>query len=206
VYELGYRGPRRSGELDGPSEFYLVLVDNGRTSMLSDPLLSQTLFCIRCGACLSACPVYQNIGGHAYGSTYCGPIGAILTPQLDGLSEAPEHPFVSSLCGACSETCPVKIEIPHILLELRARVKKRHTDRASRIPVERFGFRIWSYIMSSPQRYERMSRWLRRLSPGKIQKMDLPVPPLSRWTEERERPELAPTPFRELYESERTKA
>ena len=102
----------------------LVLVDNGRSRILGDPELRQTLACIRCGACLNVCPVYQRIGGHAYGSTYQGPIGAILTPQLTSPEAAPEHPFASSLCGACYETCPVKIEIPHILLKLRERVQR----------------------------------------------------------------------------------
>ena len=96
-------GPRRPDELDGPGEFYLVLIDNGRSKILADSFLRQTLSCIRCGACLNVCPVYQRIGGHAYGSTYPGPIGAILTPQLLSEDEAPEHPFVSSLCGACHE-------------------------------------------------------------------------------------------------------
>ena len=107
---------------DGPQEFHVVLLDNGRTSVLSDPGASETLDCIRCGACLNACPVYQQTGGHAYGSVYSGPIGAILTPQLQGLKHSESLPYASSLCGACYEACPVKINIPEILIHLRGEI------------------------------------------------------------------------------------
>ena len=119
-------------EGDGPKEFHLVLMDNGRTKTLADPVGRQALACIRCGSCMNICPVYQHTGGHAYGSVYPGPIGSILTPQLtQGLADDdPVHtlPFASSLCGACAEVCPVKIDIPTILIHLRARsvdVKRR---------------------------------------------------------------------------------
>src|SRR5947209_5787559 len=107
---------------DGPQEFHLVLVDNGRTSVLADVVGRQALNCIRCSACLNVCPVYSRTGGHAYGSTYPGPIGAILTPLLVGVERAGSLPYASSLCGACYEVCPVKINIPEVLVHLRARV------------------------------------------------------------------------------------
>jgi len=104
-------GPRRSDDEDGPEEFHLVLVDNGRSRMLADPALREALYCIRCGACLNICPVYARVGGHAYGSVYPGPIGAVITPQLQTLRQTSQLPFASSLCGACLEVCPVKIPI-----------------------------------------------------------------------------------------------
>ena len=117
-------------EGDGPREFHLVLLDNGRTDVLADEVGRQALHCIRCSACLNVCPVYTRTGGHAYESVYPGPIGAILTPQLRGLDQAPTLPWASSLCGACYEVCPVKIDIPSVLIHLRARVVEEHKSRA----------------------------------------------------------------------------
>ena len=122
VYTSFLSGPRRSGEIDGPDEFYVVLLDNGRTKLLADPEKRQSLYCIRCGACLNHCPVYRKIGGHNYPWVYSGPIGAIITPQFHGVLKDPWLPFASSLCGACAEVCPVKIEIPKLLLKLRSEV------------------------------------------------------------------------------------
>ena len=109
---------------DGPQEFHLVLLDNGRTDVLGDTVGRQALRCIRCSACLNACPVYERAGGHAYGSVYPGPIGAILTPQLQGMSSEVDKalPYASSLCGACYEVCPVAIDIPEVLVHLREQV------------------------------------------------------------------------------------
>src|SRR3954464_8686752 len=104
---------------DGPQAFHLVLLDNGRTAALTDEVAREALHCIRCSACLNVCPVYERTGGHAYGSIYPGPIGAILTPQLEGIGAAPSLPYASSLCGACYEVCPVKIDIPRVLVHLR---------------------------------------------------------------------------------------
>lgn len=196
-------GPRRPGERDGPREFYLILVDNGRSTILGDPYLRQTLACIRCGACQNICPVYQRIGGHAYGSTYQGPIGAILTPQLTSGSNAGEHPYASSLCGACYEVCPVKIEIPHILLKLRQRVQQEKNSRAAHLPFEKFAMSLFAWAMSSPSRYALFSRWARLLQKGfqKDGKLSLPFPPFNRWLKHRDLPALAPRSFRELYRS-----
>jgi L-lactate dehydrogenase complex protein LldF len=111
-------GPRRADELDGPREVHVVMIDNGRSRMLADPVLREALYCLRCGACLNVCPVYRRIGGHAYGVPYSGPIGSIVSPNLFGAAAA-HLPFASTLCGACRDICPVKIDIPRILLHLR---------------------------------------------------------------------------------------
>src|SRR5205814_7973963 len=120
IYTNIFGGPRAPGEKDGPEEFHLVLIDNGRTEILASEEYRETLRCIRCGACLNACPIYRQIGGHAYGSVYPGPIGAVLTPQLLGMGESSALPYASSLCGACRDVCPVKIDIPAVLLHLGA--------------------------------------------------------------------------------------
>ena len=131
-------GPRRAEDEDGPEEFHLILVDNGRSKMLADPHLREALYCIRCGACLNICPVYQKVGGHAYGWVYPGPIGAIVTPTLVGLGQAPDLPQASSLCGACREVCPIKINIPRMLLHLRQKSaegldpRRKNGNRCSR--------------------------------------------------------------------------
>jgi L-lactate dehydrogenase complex protein LldF len=111
-------GPRREGELDGPRAVHVIILDNGRSTMLADPVMREALYCLRCGACLNVCPVYRRIGGHAYNSAYPGPIGSIVSPNLFG-SAAAQLPFASTLCGACRDICPVKIDIPRILLHLR---------------------------------------------------------------------------------------
>ena len=197
-------GPRRPDELDGPGEFYLVLIDNGRSKILADTFLRQTLSCIRCGACLNVCPVYQRIGGHAYGSTYPGPIGAILTPQLLSEEEAPEHPFASSLCGACYETCPVKIEIPHILLKLRERVQRKKNEKASHLPLEKWSMQVWAWTMGSSRRFAWLSKLMRAAQGWLLTEKGprISLPPLSDWTKHRDLPRLPKKSFRELFEAE----
>src|SRR5215813_13227039 len=122
TYQSFITGTKRHPSDEGPEELHIVLLDNGRSRMLAHPVTRQSLACIRCGACLNACPVYQQVGGHAYGSVYPGPIGAVITPQLIGIGKAAQLPFASSLCGACREVCPVKIDIPELLLHLRAQI------------------------------------------------------------------------------------
>jgi iron-sulfur cluster protein len=117
-------GVKRSPSEEGPDELHVVILDNGRTQMLANPHLRESLYCIRCGACLNICPVYQNIGGHAYGWVYPGPIGAVLTPQMIGRERAAALPYASSLCGACRDVCPIKINIPEMLLHLRHEIKE----------------------------------------------------------------------------------
>jgi L-lactate dehydrogenase complex protein LldF len=119
VYNSVFTGPRRGKETDGPTEMYVILLDNGRTNLLRKEV-RESLYCIRCGSCLNACPVYKNIGGHAYGATYSGPIGSVITPHLKGMEEYKHMSYASSLCGNCTEVCPLKINIHEMLLENRA--------------------------------------------------------------------------------------
>jgi L-lactate dehydrogenase complex protein LldF len=133
---------------DGPEEFHVILLDNGRTKVLSDGESRETLDCIRCGACLNICPVYRQTGGHAYGSIYAGPIGAILTPQLQSLEHSQSLPYASTLCGACYEVCPVKINIPEILIHLRGKV----VERGYAPLVERLGMKAAAVAFSDGER------------------------------------------------------
>ncbi|MDQ7844751.1 MAG: LutB/LldF family L-lactate oxidation iron-sulfur protein [Armatimonadota bacterium] len=185
-------GPRRSGERDGPEEFHLVLVDNGRTAVHGDETMREVLACIRCGACLDVCPVFERVGGHAYGSVYSGPIGAVLTPLLQGLTVAGDLPFASSLCGACGEVCPVKIDLPRLLLELRARVV-----RSRGAPLgERLFLRAWTWVMGSAVRLT-LAGSLVRLARGLVGPRPRWLPaPLSRWIAFRDLPPAAPAAFR----------
>jgi len=191
-------GPRRAGDLDGPEEFYLVLVDNGRSRILADREKRQTLYCIRCGACLNICPVFRKIGGHSYPGTYSGPIGAILTPQALGISHEPELPFASSLCGACAEVCPVKIDIPKILLELRSEVRKTET-RERRWNFEKLGFGVWAWLMRRPRLFELVGTAMLELLPAA-------GPLLKPWTEWRDFPHPPPKTFRQLWRARKAGA
>ena len=147
---------------DGPSEFHLVLLDNGRVRTLADEVGRQALRCIRCSACLNVCPVYARVGGHAYGSVYPGPIGAILTPQLEGVEgDAGSLPYASSLCGACGDVCPVKIEIPRLLTHLRA----REVASRSRLDPETLTMKALFHTFSSRERYERAQKLARDCEP-----------------------------------------
>ena len=203
-------GPRREDDEDGPEEFHLVLVDNGRSRMLRDPKLREALYCIRCGACLNICPVYQRVGGHAYGWVYPGPIGAVVSPMLTGLKESKMLPQASSLCGACREACPVKINIPRMLLELRQRTaesedpKERASSRS-----ERFLARQYSRVMSSPERLKfaaKMGRIAQKLIPGMAKRggwiRRAPLPLFSRWTRARDLPQLPSKSFRDIWRDE----
>jgi L-lactate dehydrogenase complex protein LldF len=143
---------------DGPREFHVILLDNGRTEVLKDEEARETLDCIRCGACLNACPVYRQTGGHAYGSVYGGPIGAILTPQLQSMEHSQTLPYASSLCGACYEVCPVKINIPEILIHLRNKIVERHDDPLT----ERFAMRAAASALADSTRLG-MAQMLGRL-------------------------------------------
>ncbi len=149
---------------DGPSHFHVVLLDNGRTRILADEIARQTLQCIRCGACQNACPVYRQTGGHAYGSVYAGPIGAILTPQLENMEHAESLPFASSLCGACYEVCPVKINIPEVLIYLRSRVVEKEQQHVfGWLSQEALGMRVAARAFTSRRRFEAAQRLARIL-------------------------------------------
>ena len=180
-------------ENDGPREFHLILLDAGRTRVLADEVGRQALRCIRCSACLNVCPVYSRTGGHAYGSVYPGPIGAILTPQLQGLDSAPTLPYASSLCGACYEVCPVKIDIPKVLVHLRGRVVREHADGGR---AERATFRLLAGLFASRRRYEAAQR-LARLGRGPLTR--LPFGPLGGWIESRELPDPPAQSFRDWW-------
>jgi len=196
-------GPRRPGE-DGPDEMHVVLVDNGRVATLADLKMREALYCIRCGACLNTCPVYRKIGGHAYGWVYSGPIGALITPQLTSLGQARELPFASSLCGACREVCPVKINIPDLLLHLRSKAQEMApAPRAqSALLSEKTMMRLWAWAFSRPWVYAlggRLARWGQVLvaRSGWIRKV--PLYPASRWTEARDVPALAKKSFHKRW-------
>ncbi|MBL8734725.1 MAG: iron-sulfur cluster-binding protein [Planctomycetes bacterium] len=186
---------------DGPRELHVVLLDNGRSRIVADEAMRSTLACIRCGACLNACPVYQQIGGHAYGSVYPGPIGAILSPQLDGHAGATTLPFASSLCGACKDVCPVKIDIPSLLLELRHRAVLSPPPHQRRRPfLERLGFRLWAFCHRGPRR-QALLMFLTRLLlrvPG-VRRLG----PAGAWTATRELPAPPRLPFRRRPEARR---
>jgi L-lactate dehydrogenase complex protein LldF len=175
---------------DGPREFHLILLDNGRTDVLRDEVGRQALHCIRCSACLNVCPVYSRTGGQAYESVYPGPIGAILTPQLKGLDQAPTLPWASSLCGACYEACPVKIDIPSVLIHLRARVV---AEEQSRLAPERLAMDAVGGVFGSRKRFEAAQR-LSKAGRGPLSR--LPVPG---WSAMRELPEVPPQTFREWW-------
>jgi L-lactate dehydrogenase complex protein LldF len=192
TYTNFINGPRRPGELDGPAEMHVVILDNGRSRMLADPVLREALYCIRCGACLNVCPVYRRIGGHAYGSTYPGPIGSIVSPPLFGAKAAGHLPFASTLCGACKDICPVHIDIPRILLHLRW--KASEGDEPIAWP------RTAAGVRSGAARFARMARhpMLMRVA-GRIAHLALlPFsrggyirrlpPPFSSWTRNRDFP------------------
>jgi L-lactate dehydrogenase complex protein LldF len=132
-------GPRQPGEADGPDEMYVILLDNGRTNILKNPVQRESLYCIRCGACLNACPVYKNIGGHTYGATYSGPIGSVITPHLQGMEDFKHLSFASSLCGNCTEVCAVKINLHELLLENR----KESVEEGLTTFTERAAWKLW---------------------------------------------------------------
>ena len=180
---------------DGPSEFHLVLLDNGRTATLADSVGRQALRCIRCSACLNVCPVYERAGGHAYGSPYPGPIGAILSPQLRGVGSPIDAslPYASSLCGACYDVCPVAINIPEVLVEQRARVVEEHKHYA-----ERAVFQLSGYVLRSPRRLAAAQRLASagRFVAGRSGRIRRLPPPLSGWTDTRDAPAPPPESFR----------
>jgi L-lactate dehydrogenase complex protein LldF len=188
---------------DGPQQFHLVLLDNGRTATLADPAGRQALHCIRCSACLNVCPVYERTGGHAYGSVYPGPIGAVLSPQLTGIEQNASLPYASSLCGACYDACPVKIDIPSMLVHLRARHVEAVAARPGPPSAEAVAMAAASWVMSGPgrfaaaQRAGRLGRLLARR--GRIRRLP---PPLSAWTRARDAPVPPPVTFRDWWRDE----
>jgi L-lactate dehydrogenase complex protein LldF len=196
VYLSMTSGPRKPGDSDGPEEFHVVLLDNGRVDMLAKEY-GEALACIRCGACLNVCPVYREIGGHAYGSTYSGPIGAVISPSIHlEVTDVDKLPYASSLCGACRDACPVKIDLPRMLLELRRDV----VEAGDTTLFDRAGMQAFSRMMQSRASYETAgglgslgSHLLAGLSGGVIKAMP---GPFAAWTNSRDFPPLARHSFR----------
>jgi L-lactate dehydrogenase complex protein LldF len=195
VYTTLISGPRKDGQIDGADEFHLVLLDNGRSRVLATPF-RESLQCIRCGACLNACPVYRRIGGHAYGGVYSGPIGSILTPLYDSLSEHHDLPHASFLCGACQAACPVRINIPHMLIGLR---ELQH--KTKHLPGEELAYWLWKEVLRRPWLYRaalRAARLLARLLAKDGWLSRLPGPG-GGWTAARDFPAPGRRSFRELW-------
>jgi len=196
VYTTLVRGPRRAEELEGPDEFHLVLLDNGRIAQLGGPL-REALSCLRCGACLNVCPVYQQIGGHAYGYTYPGPIGILLTAMLEGPRSVRDLAHASSLCGACADACPVRIDIPRMLIALR-----REVDERKIAPwVERVAFTLLARLLTRPALYRlavSAGRVLQRpfVREGTIRRLPFF---LNDWTRTRDLPAVAARTFQERW-------
>jgi L-lactate dehydrogenase complex protein LldF len=191
--------PRKTGEKDGPKEVHLIILDNGRSKIYTDPQRRKTLYCIRCGTCLSHCPVYNRIGGHAYGYIYPGPIGKILNPQVEGLEAAGVLATASSLCNACEEVCPVKIPIPELIRRIRNESYSK--DPASTVEghgyksnwIESLVWKIWAIANTHPLFNAAGIKVLGALG------LKLPnVGPLKQWTSYRSTPEVAPQSLHEL--------
>lgn len=187
VYNTILSGPRQPNETDGPEEMYVILLDNGRTNLLAQKDQRQALYCIRCGACLNACPVYKNIGGHTYETTYSGPIGSIITPHLKGMDEFKHLSYASSLCGKCSEVCPVKIDLHKLLL-----LNRRDSVKSNLNPIkERWGWSLWKKGM--------LSRKLTDYFGGSSKNFFLKLLFKSTWGHLREMPEVAQKSFSQQW-------
>jgi L-lactate dehydrogenase complex protein LldF len=183
-------GPRADGEEDGPGEFHVVLLDNGRTRLLADVEQRDALQCIRCGACLNSCPIYESVGGHAYGTTYQGPIGSVITPHLRGMEEWSHLPYASSLCGACTSVCPVHVDLHHHLFQSRRNSVQQRLDPW----FQRLAFRAWLWAMQDPKRYAlagKLGRFALRLGVAQ--------PLLRPWTKTRDFPAAPRQSFRDWW-------
>ncbi len=193
-YNSLYGGPRQAGESDGPNEYHVVLLDNHRTELLADAEQRDALHCIRCGACLNVCPIFRNVGGHTYGTTYSGPIGSVITPHLRGLQDWKHLSSASSLCGACTETCPVKINLHHHLLHNRR-------NAAMQKPAfgERSAFRMFALIVNHPALYA-LARRVARIA-GKLHPIikGTRLDPAYAWTKTRDLPPVAKETFKEYW-------
>ncbi|HZG86100.1 LutB/LldF family L-lactate oxidation iron-sulfur protein [Paenibacillus sp.] len=200
VYMSGITGPRRTNDGDGPEEMHIIIVDNGRSLQLGDPEFQELLNCIRCGACLNACPVYRHIGGHAYGGTYSGPIGAVLTPALNkNVAEWDDIANASSLCGACYEACPVKIPLHDMLVYLR----KRKVSSGNGDPLEKIGMKGFQVLMSNASRFTGAVKLAKFGQPllARDGAIKAKIGPLKGWNSYRHAPTLPSESFRDRWES-----
>ncbi|MGV3661531.1 MAG: LutB/LldF family L-lactate oxidation iron-sulfur protein [Prosthecobacter sp.] len=193
-YNTAYGGPRQPGEPDGPDEWHVVLLDNHRTALLADSEQRDALHCIRCGACLNVCPIFKNIGGLSYGTTYQGPIGSVITPHLRGLQDWKHLSGASSLCGACTATCPVKIDLHHHLLHNRRNAAREKPD-----PLEALAWRLFSRSINQPFVYSVGSKLARFAQPLHRLVQDTPLDPMRAWTKTRTAPKLAPQSFKDWW-------
>jgi L-lactate dehydrogenase complex protein LldF len=197
-YNSQISGPRRGDEPDGPREMHVVLLDNHRTALLADPEQRDALRCIRCGACLNACPIFKNVGGHAYGTTYQGPIGSVITPHLRGLKDWGHLSQASSLCGACTATCPVEIDLHHHLLRNRRNAAARYGGLAMRA-----AFRGFSFVMRRPWVYGAMSKLARLLHVVGKPLHGTRFDPLGGWRRTRDLPDPPRETFKDYWRSRR---
>lgn len=193
-YNTMYGGPRQPGECDGPEEYHVVLLDNRRTELLADPEQRDALHCIRCGACLNVCPIFRNVGGHTYGTTYSGPIGSVITPHLRGLQDWKHLSGSSSLCGACTETCPVKIDLHHHLLQNR-----RNASQEKPSWWERLGFRAFAFVVNRPTLYQFCKEMARVFYPFSRWFQGTALDPMKPWTATRDLPPPANQSFKEWW-------
>lgn len=193
VYNTIFSGARRPGESDGPDEMYVILLDNGRTNMLARPEVREGMYCIRCGSCLNACPVYKNIGGHAYGATYSGPIGSVITPHMEGMNDYKHLSYASSLCGNCSEVCPVRINIHGMLLENRHMAAQEGLNGFS----ENFSWKLWRRGM--------LSRRLMNSAGAGVKNMMLEKVFGDTWLQRRSGTRFAPKSFNMLWKENSSK-
>jgi L-lactate dehydrogenase complex protein LldF len=193
VYNTILSGPRKPDETDGPEEMYVVLIDNGRTTLLADVEKRQALNCIRCGACLNACPVYKNVGGHTYNTTYSGPIGSVITPHYRGMEDFKHLSFASSLCGACTSVCPVKIDLHNLLLLNRKQSVKEGLSNKWEIR----GFKLWTMAMKK-------RAWM-NFGGSSLKNMALGFLFKNSWGKHRNMPELAPKSFNEQWKEKNKK-
>lgn len=194
-------GPRADFQADGPEEFHLVILDNGRSRILADPEFREILCCIRCAACLNVCPVYGKIGGYPYGYAYSGPVGAVVTPLLVGLDRAKHLFFGETLCGACKNACPVEIDLPRMLLALRRRWAEGRAEewfRGQGAPLEAMAMNTWGELARHPRLYEgarRLATVGQEILPGDGDHLTRLPPPLDGWTRARDLPRLARRSF-----------
>jgi L-lactate dehydrogenase complex protein LldF len=198
-YNTLYGGPRQPGEPDGPEEFHVVLLDNRRTELLADAEQRDALHCIRCGACLNVCPIFKNVGGHSYGTPYQGPIGSVITPHLRGIQDWKHLSQASSLCGACTETCPVKIDLHHHLLHNRRNAVRQHPA-----PVEKLLQAGFSFVMCRPGLYALVARLARLAQPLQRLIQGTLLDPLRPWTKSRSFPKMAVKSFHQLWQERKT--